>query len=86
MALVYLVNKPQVSKRITRCMLLFLKYDFIVVYKLNETHVVTHALSRLLYKLDNIKPTGVPDQTIDVSLFYIGLEWPNDVKEFLKIE
>jgi hypothetical protein len=25
------------------------------------------------------------DQTIDVSLFYIELEWLNDVKEFLKI-
>jgi hypothetical protein len=26
----------------------------------------------------------VPDQTIDVSLFYMTLEWLNDVKEFLK--
>jgi hypothetical protein len=27
----------------------------------------------------------VLDQTTDASLFYIGLKWLNDVKEFLKI-
>ncbi len=36
MALVYLVNKPQVSGKITKWLLLFLKYDFIVVYKLGK--------------------------------------------------
>jgi len=35
--------------------------------------------------LNIIKPIGVPDQTIDVCLFYTWLEWLNDVKEFLKI-
>ncbi len=82
MALVYLVNKPQVSARIIRWSLLFLEYDFIVVYKPSKIHVVADALSRLL---DNIKPIGVSSQTINVSLFYIGLGWLNDVKEFLKI-
>jgi hypothetical protein len=49
MALVYLVNKPRVLGRLARWFLLFLKYDFIIVYKLNKTHVViTDALSRLL--------------------------------------
>jgi hypothetical protein len=33
MALVYLVNKPHVSGRTTKWLLLFLKYDFIVMYK-----------------------------------------------------
>jgi hypothetical protein len=47
MALVYLVNKPHVSRIIVRWLLLFLKYDFIVVYKLSKTHVVAYALSRL---------------------------------------
>jgi hypothetical protein len=47
------------------------------VYKPDITHVVTDALSRLP---DNTKPTSVPDQTIDASLFYTGLEWLNDVK------
>jgi hypothetical protein len=82
MALVYLVNKPHVSRRITRWLLLFLEYDFMVVYKLSRTHVVVNALSRLP---DITKPIGVPNQTTAVSLFYTKLEWLNDVKEFLKI-
>jgi len=47
MALVYLVNKPHVSRKITRWMLLFLEYDFTIVYKLGRTHVVVDALLRL---------------------------------------
>ncbi len=82
MALVYLVNKPQVSRRIIRWLLLFLEYDFTIVYKPSRIHVVADALSRLP---DNAKPIGVSNQTINASLFYIGHEWLNDVKEFLKI-
>ncbi len=81
MALVYLVNKPQVSRRIIRWLLLFFEYDFIVIYKPSKTHVVADALLRLL---DSTKPTGVPDQTTDASLFYIGLERLNDVNFFKK--
>jgi hypothetical protein len=47
MALVYLVNKPHVSRRIIRWLLLFLEYNFIVVHKLGKTHVIVNALSRL---------------------------------------
>jgi hypothetical protein len=36
MALVYLVNKPQVSGRIIRWLLLFLKYDFTIMYKAKQ--------------------------------------------------
>jgi hypothetical protein len=36
MAFAYLVNKPQVSKRITRWLLLFLEYEFIVSTSLVE--------------------------------------------------
>jgi hypothetical protein len=39
MALVYLGNKPQVSRRITRW-LLFLKYEFTMAYKPSKTLVV----------------------------------------------
>jgi hypothetical protein len=82
MALVYLVNKPQLLGKIARWLLLFLKYDFTIVYKLGRIHVVADALSRLS---DNVKPTGVPDQTTNESLFYTGNEWLNDGKEFLEI-
>jgi hypothetical protein len=65
------LNKPQISRRIVKWLLLFLEYYFIVVYKPNITHVVANALSRL----PNItKPTGLHDQTIYASLFYIDLE------------
>jgi len=40
MALVYLVNKPHVSRRTTKWLLLFLEYDFTIVYKPSKTHVV----------------------------------------------
>jgi hypothetical protein len=54
---------------------------YLLANKLGRTHVIVDALSRL----PNItKPIGVLDQTTDASLFYIGPEWLNDVKEFLK--
>jgi hypothetical protein len=67
MTLVYLVNKPQVLGRIIRWLLLFLKYDFTVVYKPRKIHVVTNALSRLS---NIIKPIGVLDKTTNTNLFY----------------
>jgi hypothetical protein len=67
MALVYLVNKPQVSWRIAISLLLFLDYDFMVMYKLGKIHKIANALSKLL---DITKPTRVPNQTTDASLFY----------------
>ncbi len=70
MALIYLVNKPQVLRIITRWLLLFLEYDFTIVYKLGRTHVVVNALPRLLDVKESI---DVLDQTID------------DVKEFWRI-
>jgi hypothetical protein len=79
MALVYLVNKPHVLGRIIRWLLLFLEYDFIVLYMPGKTHIVVDALSKLL---DFTKLIGVLNQTIGASLFYIKLEWLND--KFLK--
>jgi hypothetical protein len=68
MALVYLVNKPQVSGRIARWLLLFLEYEFTIVYKLSITHVVID----VLFKLRNsFEPLGVPNQTIDALLLSI---------------
>jgi hypothetical protein len=79
MALVYLVNKPQVSRRLIRWLLLFLEYDFIVVYKPYKTHVVINALSRFPHIT---KPIGVHNQTTNASLFYKKPKWLNDVKDF----
>jgi hypothetical protein len=47
MALVYLVNKPQVSGKITKWFLLFLEYDFKIVYKPGRSHLMVDALNML---------------------------------------
>ncbi len=60
---------------------MFLKYDFIVLYKPGKTHVVVDALLRLP---NIIEPTCVFDQTTDPNLFYTKPKWLNDVKEFLR--
>jgi hypothetical protein len=51
------------------------------MYKPYRTHVIANALSRLP---DLTKPIGVPNQTIDVNMFYTKLEWLNDVNFFLR--
>jgi hypothetical protein len=61
-----------VSRRITRWLLLFLEFEFIVIYKPNRTHVVVDVLSRLP---NSLKPLGIPNQTIDASLFSIEPIW-----------
>ncbi len=66
-ALVNFIQKPQDLGRIARWLLLFLEYDFIVVYKLGKTHVNAYALSKLL---DTIKLTRFPKQTIDASFIF----------------
>jgi hypothetical protein len=50
--------------KITRWLLLFLKYDFIIIYKLGKTHVVANVLFSLL---DTTKPIGDPKHTINAS-------------------
>jgi hypothetical protein len=84
MALVYLVNKPQVSGRIARWLLLFLEYDFTMVYKLGKTHGVADALS----KSPNGEPaTGVEDQLADASLYSVQPiipDWLQDMTTYLQ--
>ncbi len=72
MAIIYLVNKPQEFGRIARWLLLFLEYEFIVVYKLGRTHVVLNVLFELP---NNSKPLGVPNQIMDASLFFVEPIW-----------
>jgi hypothetical protein len=67
MALHYLVKKPQVSSQITRWLLLFLKYDFSVVYKLGKSHSIMEVLS---YFSASYEPSGVLGQITDAPLLY----------------
>ncbi len=45
MALLYFVKKPQLEGQIMRCLLLFLEYDFSMVYKLECFHLVVDIFS-----------------------------------------
>jgi hypothetical protein len=72
MALTYLVNKPQTFGKIVRWLLLFLEYDFKIIYKLSKSHLMANALSRLP---NQTKLVGALDQIIDVHLFTSHLEW-----------
>jgi hypothetical protein len=47
MALVYLVNKPQISGKLVRRFLLFLEYEFKIIYKPNRFHLMANALNML---------------------------------------
>jgi hypothetical protein len=68
MALLYLIKKPQLSIRIVRWLLLFLGYDFLVVYKPTHFHLVVEALSQLLDATKNLK---VFDKNTNTSLFVL---------------
>ena len=81
LALQYLVNKPQVSGRLARWLLLFLEFDFKVIYKPSKTHGVADALSRN----ERDEPaTGIPDQTIDAHLFSILTDWTQPIIDYLQ--
>jgi hypothetical protein len=67
--------------RIARWMLLFLEYEFIVVYKPGRTHVVADVLSILS---NSLKPLGIPNEPVDASLFSIKPLWMQEVKNYLK--
>ncbi len=67
---------------ITRWMLLFLEYEFIIVNKPGRTHVVVDVLSRLL---DSSEPLGIPNQIVYTSLLSIEPMWMQEVKNYLKI-
>ncbi len=76
----YLINKPQLFGKITRWLLLFLKYDFKIVYKHGRFHLMANALSRLP---NEAKSVGVPDQTTNAHLFILQLEWLQNVYDYL---
>jgi hypothetical protein len=59
-----------------------LEYEFIVIYKLDITHVITNTLFKLL---NSSKLVGVPNQTMDASLFFVEPIWMQEVKSYLEI-
>jgi hypothetical protein len=72
MVLVYLINKPQVFGWKTRWLLLFLEYDFKIVYTFSKSHLMADVLSRLF---NQAKSVGIPNQTIDAHMFTLHPEW-----------
>jgi hypothetical protein len=80
MALIYLVNKPYVSSKLARWFLLFLEYDFKIVYKPSRSHLMVDALSKLP---NHCKHVGVPHQPYDVRLFTLQPKWLQSVYEYM---
>jgi hypothetical protein len=72
MALMYLVNKPYVFDRLTRWLLLFLKYDFKIIDKFDRSHLMVDALSQLP---NNFEHVGIPDQTNGAHMFTLQPKW-----------
>jgi hypothetical protein len=68
MALLYLINKLQLSGKIVRWLLLFLEYNFTMVYKPRCSHIVANVISQLPEVTENL---GNPNRTIDASLFIL---------------
>jgi hypothetical protein len=68
MALICLINKPHVSSKLVKWLLLFLEYDFKIVYKHGRSHLMANALARLP---NHTKPIGIFDQTCDAHMFII---------------
>ena len=69
------------SGRLARWLLLFLEFDFKVIYKPGKTHGVANALSRN----EEAKPaTGIPDQTTDVQLFSMQPDWTHPIIDYLQ--
>ena len=83
-ALIYLVNRPVVSGRIARWMLLLQEYEFEVVYKSGRRHLMADHLSRIESEEE---PLGVDDQFPDASLFMVHVQpfedWRTPFIEYL---
>jgi hypothetical protein len=61
-------------------LLLFLEYDFSVIYKPERSHFVADALSQMP---NFIKESGVPYQTMDLSLFLLQPMWLQEISKYL---
>jgi hypothetical protein len=68
-ASLYAVKKPQLLKQIVKW-LLFLKYDFLMVYKPRSSHFMADIFLQLLDATKNLRD---PNQTTNASLFVLQL-------------
>jgi hypothetical protein len=78
--MLYLVWKPQVSSRMARWLLLFLEYDFSIIYKPGRSHFVANALVQML---NVIKESGIPNQIMDVTIFLLQSMWLQEIILYL---
>ena len=82
MAIKYLVNKSQLSGRLTRWILLLEKFDYTVEYKPGRMHLQADHLSRLS---EDMGTHPIDDSLIDDKLFVISAtpDWYAGIVEFL---
>ena len=83
-AIRYLVNKPDLSGRLARWVLLLEEFDYQVEYKPGKMHKQADHLSRLSEE-ENTKP--IDDNLVDESLFHISSAsaWYHHIAKFLKL-
>ena len=81
-ALLYLVNKPCTTGRITRRLLLLQGFDFAKVVRKGKQHYMANHLSRIKTRKP---PTGVNDELPDACLFKVDYtpEWYLGLVEYL---
>jgi hypothetical protein len=85
MALRYLVNKPNLSGRLARWILLLEEFDYTMEYKPGHMHKQIDHLSRLSKDLGSLP---LEDDFLDASLFAIDVvpTWYNHIVEFLSTQ
>jgi hypothetical protein len=69
-ALKYMINKPQLSRRIARWVLLFQEFNFTIKVKPGKTHANADFLSRISKE---INPESIDDNFLDAQLFNIDV-------------
>jgi hypothetical protein len=72
MVSMYLFNKLQNFGRLVKWLLLFLEYDFKIIYKPDRSHLMVDALNRLHNQIEHV---GIPNQTCDAHLFTFQPKW-----------
>jgi transposase InsO family protein len=84
-ALKYLINKPDLSGRLARWVLLLQEFDFTIVVRPTKSHGNADHISRLEpYTLESLKPLN--DEFPDANLFEVDIIFPDyvDIINYLK--